>query len=181
MGVTHAQQEGDPSVIGTLPSQRQSQSRQLNANSHTSPFSLAQQTAKKTKKSITNELSQEDMIRNILSQLYVTGVVEGRNGKRILLSDMILEEGTLMPPLIPKQNEQLIVRAITNEFMDLEWIETYRNRKPRKFRVPIDLNPRVRAALGGRREGVAAEFDVIRAPVEVPGTRAVRSNDEDAN
>ncbi len=159
--------KANPQTVGILPLQRQG----YDVVDEPNPYTLLSQ---KKKQAVTKrEFSQEDRIREVLSGLQVTGVVN--NGRKILLGDMILEEEEILPKVLPDQTEELIVKEITEQYLDLEWIEKKRarrsavNKKPRMMRIPIQMRTRVEALVKGQTGGGGSkQFHIVRLPGEDP-------------
>ncbi len=95
--------------------------------------------------------TQENMIREHLSKLHVSGFSPGPNGIRVMLGDMALEEGQTVPVIIPDQTLNLKVSKITRQAITLVWIEKKNSTLPaRLLTLPVDLDPSVRYVLHGR-------------------------------
>ncbi len=101
--------------------------------------------------------AEEQQIRARLGSLSVTGRSEGPNGLRILLGDIILEQGRILPQLLEGQSENLKVLAIQADTVVLGWIDLASGEPSGKtMQVPYDLSPKVSYALHGQ-ESAAAE------------------------
>lgn len=137
-------------AVGILPAARQGST--ISADER-SPFGLP--TQKRRTKVNRLQYSQEDTIRDILSTLKVTGIVD--EGQRLLLGDMIVQKGHPLDDVIPGQTEQVICNDITTEYLDVEFIgrhQTSRGKK-RELRIPIDMTPRVEIRLKGGQSGMS--------------------------
>jgi hypothetical protein len=123
------------------------------------------------KRSANEELNQEDgdnaeelRIRDQLSKLSVTGRSHGPNGLRVLLGDIILEEGTILPQLLEDQSENLRVVELNEDTVVLGWLDIETNELTGKsMQVAYDLSPSVTIALQGQVEtGADGEGVVMR-------------------
>lgn len=106
------------------------------------------------------ENQEEVQIRSTLSSLSVSGQSRGRNGLRILLGDIIIEQGQILPVLIPDQSENLKVVEVTEETVTLAWLDIETNEPTGKtLQLTYDLSPSVSYALHGqgRIDPTAAE------------------------
>ncbi|MEM6910379.1 MAG: hypothetical protein AAF555_02245 [Verrucomicrobiota bacterium] len=93
--------------------------------------------------------SEEQQVMELLGRLPITGKSEGPSGKRLLMGDIILEEGSLVPQLLPEQTKQLRVSAIGGDRVDLEWVRDD-GKRTTGFALAYDLGPRVNILLKGR-------------------------------
>ncbi len=95
--------------------------------------------------------SQENLIREHLSRLHVSGFSPGPNGIRVMLGDMALEEGLIVPYIIPDQTLNLKVSKITRQSITLVWVEKKSSTLPPRFlTLPVELEPTVRYVLHGQ-------------------------------
>lgn len=95
--------------------------------------------------------SEELRIREKLGNLRVTGRSRGRNGLRILLGDIILEEGRSLPQLLEDQSESIRVIELTEDTVVLGWLDSNTGELNGKTaQVAYDLSPRVGYALQGQ-------------------------------
>lgn len=102
--------------------------------------------------------AEEQQIRARLGSLAVTGRSEGPNGLRILLGDIILEQGRILPQLLEDQSENLKVLAISDDTVVLGWIDLASGEASGKtMQVSYDLSPRVSYALHGQESPAAEE------------------------
>ena len=97
----------------------------------------------------------------MFGNLIVNGTSEQPGGKRVvLLNDMILQEGRAVPPVIVGQTEMLLVSKISEEEIELVWVDEHSNALDgRKLTIPIQMEPSVEFQLKGQpighgREGV---------------------------
>ncbi len=93
--------------------------------------------------------SEENQIRSVLNGLRVVGRTRAANGWKVLLGDMILEDGTTLPPVLEGQTQTLRVRRIHEKLLEIEWVEVATNDPPRLIVLQVDLAPRVSTALSG--------------------------------
>lgn len=148
-----------PESIGDLPLQRGG----VRVENQRSPYGLPEQTKKKVS-SNKQQYSQEAQIREILGRLHVTGVIGG--GKKVLLHDITLEEGELVPNVLPGQTEVLLVKQITPEKVYIEWIEKIKRKATRTMEISIDMSSRVEAIIPGQPKGGAKTMGIVRMPDE---------------
>ncbi len=95
--------------------------------------------------------SEELRIRQRLGNLRVTGRSQGPNGLRVLLGDIILEEGRLLPQLLPDQSENLRVVEINEDTVVLGWLDIETDELTGKtMQVAYDLTPSIGYALQGQ-------------------------------
>jgi hypothetical protein len=113
--------------------------------------------------------AEELRIRQRISMLRVSGRSMGPNGLRVLLGDIILEKGRVLPQLLEDQSEILQVLELSEDAAVLGWIDRETNQVTGKtIQVSYDLAPSVSYALQGqageeRGEGEAApRMGVIR-------------------
>ncbi|HSI62838.1 MAG TPA: hypothetical protein VLE43_06955 [Candidatus Saccharimonadia bacterium] len=95
--------------------------------------------------------NEENQIRDLLAKLRVVGVSPGANGLRVMLGDMVLEAGQLVPQVLAEQTISLRVASITSEAINLVWVEAKPSGlPPRALTIPVDLRPYVRVQLKGQ-------------------------------
>ncbi|MCB1210164.1 MAG: hypothetical protein KDK97_12590 [Verrucomicrobiales bacterium] len=129
-----------------LPAEKAPESVQVDARN---PFQAAEDTAQKE---VTN--TEQNTVRDMLLALPVVGVSPGPNGIRVLLGDIRLEEGMEVPPMVPNQTVRLRVNSITQEGIELLWVERKQTGLPPvPLHIPIDIGPRVAHMLPGRFAG----------------------------
>lgn len=105
--------------------------------------------------------AEELRIRERLSALRVAGRSQGPNGLRILLGDIILEEGRVLPQLLEEQSESLRVVELSEDTVVLAWIDPETGELTGKtMQVAYDLTPSVGYALHGQA-GEADEEGVV--------------------
>ncbi len=107
--------------------------------------------------------AEELEIRKRLSSLSVTGRSLGRNGLRVLLGDIILEQGRLLPQLLEDQSENLQVVELNENTVVLGWLDIETNELTGKtMQVSYDLSAKVGYALHG--QGTMDETGEVMAP-----------------
>ncbi|HSJ04651.1 MAG: hypothetical protein ACAI34_00630 [Verrucomicrobium sp.] len=125
--------------------------------------------------------SEENEIRDRLSRLRVVGVSPGSKGLRVMLGDMVLIPGELVPQVLTEQTLSLRVGNISPTTIELIWIEKKPTGLPaRVLIIPVDLRPYVRyvlqgqpndknqwekTAAGGAKVPVATEFPEVAQSV----------------
>ena len=127
------------------------------------PF--ANRTPKTQEKPEELENIEEDRIRVILSELPIGGVSRGKHGLHVLLGDMKLERGAVVPRLLQDQTAQLMVSLITEEKIEFAWLEKSGG-NARRLVLPIDIEPKVGFVLHGQmgKAGDQRSFGVQEAP-----------------
>ena len=110
------------------------------------------------KRSIDEGLTDEDQnseeisIRNRLQGLQVLGSSRGQRGMRLLLGDILVENGTVLPPLIPDQTQHLKVMEVTNNKVVLGWMDIETGDLTGKtLQISYDLEPSVQYILQGQK------------------------------
>ena len=147
----------DLSAIGRLPVHRQGvEVDQGQAN----PYGLPTQRKKETS-SVKRQYSQEDRIRDVLGNLPVTGVIG--NGKKVLLGDLVLEEGEFVEDVLPGQTDRLLVKEISSQNVLIEWVEHSRRNKARQMEIPIDMQTRVQVMLKGQLGSEKKHMGIARS------------------
>ena len=98
---------------------------------------------------------EESKVGNMLRALPVVGK-SSRNC--VLLGDIILRKGEVVPPVLPNQTVQLFVRDITPDEIELVWVEKKpTGLNPRTLTIATDVSPQVMQRLPGNRGGDAAK------------------------
>lgn len=95
----------------------------------------------------TNRETEESKLRDLLGVMSITGAILGNGTVKLLLGNLILKQGQLLPPLIEGQTEHLIVNKITDKQVEIDFVESEKQIEPRKIIIPIDLQPRVTVRL----------------------------------
>jgi hypothetical protein len=110
----------------------------------------------------------------ILESLPVSGVSKDAEGKvrAVLLGDVRLEAGALVPQMVEGQTDELFVELLSETEIVIAW-RTEAGRKvaqPRLLRRKIDLDPRVQVLLPGQiTSTTGAQKANRKAVVIVPG------------
>lgn len=156
--------------MGELPVQRQGVSV---AENEVNPYGFPIQKKKKST-STKRSFSQEDQIRETLLSLPLTGVIG--SGSKVLLGNLILEQGEFVDDVLPGQTDRLLVKEITDTKVVIEWVEEFRRKVPRVVEIPIDMRTQVHALLKGQPDGQQKRLVPVRIPnsegpaaVSVPG------------
>ncbi|MCB1096753.1 MAG: hypothetical protein KDN22_14335 [Verrucomicrobiae bacterium] len=95
--------------------------------------------------------SEEMKIGRLIKDMPVHGGLMKRpGGPKILLGDLILQKGALVPQILENQTEQLVVRELDDESIELAFLETpdYKG-PPRVIVIPLDIRPTVGQVLPG--------------------------------
>ncbi|MFT5105120.1 MAG: hypothetical protein ACI9UA_000738, partial [Pseudoalteromonas tetraodonis] len=99
--------------------------------------------------------SEESRIRKVFQGLKVTGRV---GVARVLVGDLVLKEGAIVPQVIENQTDILKVTKITDTEVELTWIDEEVVDSPRKLPIPIELDPVVSFVLPGRSASSGGQF-----------------------
>lgn len=92
--------------------------------------------------------SEETEIRTVVESLTVKGVTKSGGRVQVLLGSFALEEGKLMPELIPDQTEKLRVLTLTEEKAELGFVEKNGSVGGRTIVLRLDFTPSVRYKVG---------------------------------
>lgn len=104
-----------------------------------------------------SEDSQESRIRNRLLTMPVGGCSIGKNGRRILVGEIVLEKGRKVDPILPDQTENLKVLEISENEISFGWLDFETGDLTGKtMQIAYDLSPGVRSLLPGH-EGEKGE------------------------
>jgi hypothetical protein len=95
--------------------------------------------------------SEENAVRAALMTLTISGVSNDAAGnRRLMLGPMKLERGMVVPPVLADQAVHLRVNAITQEALELVWIEKKNTgMPPRALIIPFNVKPTIRTRLAG--------------------------------
>ena len=138
--------------IGTLPSQKIPASV---SDGDRNPFAT-RIAIEETGNSYEAE-SEESKIRQIFASLTVDGFVPATGGKaRVLVGDLILEEGVEIPSVIENQTDVLRVTRIDSKEVEVTWVDEEQAEQPRKLIIPVKLEPEVSFILPGRPQQTAS-------------------------
>ncbi|RBP37388.1 hypothetical protein DES53_114126 [Roseimicrobium gellanilyticum] len=95
--------------------------------------------------------NEENQVRDVLAKLRVVGVSPGPSGLRVMLGDMVLEAGQIVPQVLPEQTISLRVASISHDAINLVWVEAKpTGLPPRALTIPVDIRPSVRVRLMGQ-------------------------------
>lgn len=97
------------------------------------------------------EDTEENRVRDVLARLPVVGASLRPDGKmKVMVGDLMLEPGIIVPPVFQDQQVQLNVRNITPQFIELAWQEKEATGLPPKVMlIPINISPEVKYKLFG--------------------------------
>ncbi|GAB4175665.1 MAG: hypothetical protein Fur0032_15510 [Terrimicrobiaceae bacterium] len=129
-----------PSTL--MPSQRQPV---LVGPEETNPFS--QKVAPSTNLIFQEVETEEVRIRNIFGDMPFAGLAVGENSRRALIGPLALEEGDEVPRILPMQAERLVVLRVTDEEIELGFLERDGKVQGRTFTRRFSLAPQVRYLL----------------------------------
>ncbi|MCB1245016.1 MAG: hypothetical protein AB7I98_01690 [Verrucomicrobiales bacterium] len=165
-----------PEDIGVMPEQK----RPLQVkDTETNPF--ANRTAEVDEVVVVEDTSEEQSIRKVLQNIRVGGVSRGDGGLRILVGNIILEKGLILPQLVEDQRERLIVSDISENEVEIAWTEKDSDApSAKRVRLQVDVRPKVRQVLHGQvdlKKGEKLRFGIVdpladRQPEESPGPQA---------
>ncbi len=132
--------------VGVLPKQKEEMVKDyLLDGSERNPFARRNKAAAGGVEVDTE--SEEARIRAALESFSVSGLAKGGGGYSAQLGSIILEEGELIPRLIPGQVDDLRVTKVTPELVELTWVADEEAAKPRQVSLPVDLAARVGVVL----------------------------------
>jgi len=92
--------------------------------------------------------AEESQLRTVVENLDLKGVTKSGGRMKVLLGSYALEEGKLMPQLIPDQTEKLRVIALTDKKVELGFVEKDGSAQARKIVLHLDFTPSVRYKVG---------------------------------
>lgn len=118
--------------------------------------------------------SQESKIRKVFLDMEVNGVTNSNGKSKVLLGDMILEKGSLVPEVIANQTQRLIVSNVDKTKIVLSWVEPSDSGKPRQLLIPVNLNPVVGTVLHGQDNGDEATL-IFRNREEMEAQRLLEN------
>lgn len=100
------------------------------------------------------DTSEEQSIREVLQNIKVGGVSRGVGGLRVLVGNIILERGLVLPQLVPDQRERLVVSELSEDDVEIAWIDKETGEpSAKRIRLQVDVRPKVRQLLQGRPDG----------------------------
>jgi hypothetical protein len=114
--------------------------------------------------------TEENRVRDKLLKLPVVGTKRMADGRmRVLLGNIILETGGVVPPVLPEQLVELKVKNITSQYIELAWQEKRATGLPPKLMIiPINISPKVRYQMLGQTEGDPAYSKGVNATMDLP-------------
>ncbi len=126
------------------------------ASKERNPF--ASRSPEKKEEEVAEVNKEEDRIRLVLSELAIGGVSKSADGGlRVLLGDMKLERGAVVPQVLQDQTTQLMVAMITEEKIEFAWLEESGKGTGRRLVMPIDVTPKVSFVLNGQQSKAEEE------------------------
>lgn len=87
--------------------------------------------------------NEESILRGMIEKLAVTGVVSGRTGRKVMLGSLTLEDGKVLPPLMANQSEKLKVNAVTEEKVEIGFVESDGTSGLRRIVIALSLSPQI--------------------------------------
>lgn len=114
--------------------------------------------------------TEENRVRDKLLKLSVVGIKRMADGRmRVLLGDIILETGRVVPPVLPDQMVELKVKNITSQYIELAWQEKRLTGLPPKLMtIPINIAPQVRYQMFGQSDAELKESKGPNAKMDMP-------------
>lgn len=114
--------------------------------------------------------TEENRVRDRLLKLPVVGTKRMENGgMRVLLGNLILETGKVVPPVLPDQLVELKVKNITPQYIELAWQEKRASGLPPKLMIiPINISPKVRYQMLGQVTEDGKEVQGVNATLDLP-------------
>ena len=165
---------GAPSEIGLLPDEKKPV---VVSAEERNPFGRI---APKTPEAVEVEVeSEESKIRALVSGLALSGYTERDGRKKILMGPYVVDPGKNLPQLIRNQTEKVRVVSVSDEKVELGFVEENGEVQGRTIVLPYDFSPVVRFKLGGDAgapDGAAA----AAAAAEAALGGVVKENDASA-
>lgn len=124
-----------------------------------SPFGVA--TEETAEAFVAPESESEEMkLRRILINMRVSGCSGSSGGYRVLLGNVLLSPGDIVPQMFAGQSEVLRVEEVSDRSLVLAFEEKDKSRPPRsKLQLAVDLRPKVRSILPGDLFTKVVPFD----------------------
>lgn len=94
--------------------------------------------------------SEESRIRRVFERMAVSGFSDGEGQQGALVGILRLRQGGTVPAVLPNQTEKLRVDSITNEKVELVFLENEGVEENRKITLRYSLKPQVRYLLGSQ-------------------------------
>lgn len=125
--------------------------------------------------------TEENRVRDRLLKLPVVGTKRMENGgMRVLLGDLILETGKVVPPVLPGQLVELRVKNITTQYIELAWQEKRASGLPPKLMIiPINIGPKIRYQMPGQVDEDGRESQGVNATMN-PVLRSLIAESQEA-
>lgn len=84
-----------------------------------------------------NESGEEIRVSEKLRSMKVVGKSSAK--KWVMLGDLILKKGDLVPPIISNQSVQLLVRDVTPDYIEMAWVEKKpTGQEPRRLMIQTE-------------------------------------------
>lgn len=101
--------------------------------------------------------NEEAKIRGLIAKLPLGGMTRGYGVTKVLVGSFTVEEGQVLPDLIPNQTEKVRVLSVTGGQVELGFVDKDGTADIRKIVLIYDLKPEVRFKLGGSAPGAASK------------------------
>ena len=114
--------------------------------------------------------TEENRVRDKLSKLQVVGTMRMPDGRMsVLLGNIKLEPGKVVPPVLPEQLVELRVKNITQQYIELAWQEKRATGLPPKLMIiPINISPKVRYQMLGQVDEQGKAAGAVNATMDLP-------------
>lgn len=114
--------------------------------------------------------TEENRVRDKLLKLPVVGTVRMPDGRMsVLLGNIKLETGKIVPPVLPEQMVELKVKSITTQYIELAWQEKRATGLPPKLMIiPINISPKVRYQMLGQTDEDTKTGKATNATMDLP-------------
>lgn len=141
-----------PSNIGLLP---QDKKPEVVEATEPNPFGIG--TKQKPGVAVVVAESEEIQIRGAIDRMAMGGMAREYGVTKILLGPHMVATGDVLPDVIPRQTEQVRVIAVTDDQVELGFVEKNGEVGERKILLGIDLKPVVRYRLRNAAPAVSGE------------------------
>lgn len=139
-------------AVGLLPHQKQGKVLEPKERN---PF--AEQVRVEAAGEVKDANSEESKIRAVLMTMKVTGVTRAGDGRlKGMLGRFVLEEDRELSQIIPNQTDILKVTKVTDEQVEITWVDVEGSEQPRKHVIELDMEAKVGVMLpspGGETDG----------------------------
>ncbi len=136
------------SEVGLLPSDKRAI---IVPPTERNPFAKKEVKKPELEIPVEESVGEESQIIAVLNRLDVVGRTHTANGWKVLLGDLILENGSTLPPLIVGQTQTLRVVSIFDQMLEIEFVGVLdTNGQAKRIYIPISLAPNVVPALAGQ-------------------------------